>query len=167
MNELLDNTVIPAKAGIQKTPSAENVAGGQGFWIPAVAAALAALLLVACGGRPEATAARPPATALPLVAYDRASAAIGAELVQEYGCNTCHSTDGTTLVGPTWQGLYGTEEELEDGTSATVNDDYIRESIRMPDLKVVKGFTAGLMPATLGVEDDEIPHIIEYMKSLR
>ena len=127
----------------------------------------AVMLAVSCGGGSEARPTPAPSTPLPPVAYDQQSARVGAELVQQYGCNTCHSTDGTTLVGPTWQGLYGTEEELEDGTAATVNDDYIRESIRMPDLKVVKGFTAGLMPATLGVEDDEIPHIIEYMKSLR
>ena len=122
-----------------------------------------ALLLAACGGGPAPTQM----PALPLIDYDAESAAIGAGLVEQYGCNACHSTDGTTLVGPTWQGLYGTQEELEDGTSETVSDEYIRESIRTPDLKVVEGFTAGLMPATIGVEDEEIPHIIEYMQSLR
>lgn len=130
-----------------------------------VLAAAVALTGAACGDSPTLTPSSQ--VAGPTIAYDRASAAMGAQLVEQYGCNTCHSTDGTKLVGPTWQGLYGTQEELEDGTSAAVDDDYIRESIRMPDLKVVKGFTAGLMPATLGVEDDEIPHIIEYMKSLR
>ena len=125
-------------------------------------AAVLALQGVACGGEPKATPTR-----LPPVSYDRASAEIGSQLVEQYGCNACHSTDGTTLVGPTWRGLYGTEEELEDGTSATVNYEYIAESIEDPNAKVVRGFTAGLMPPTLGVEDDEIPHIIEYMKSLR
>ena len=70
-------------------------------------------------------------------------------------------------MGPTWQGLYGTEEALEDGTTATVDADYITESIKDPNAKIVQGFTAGLMPANLGVEDEEIPHIVEYMKSLR
>lgn len=129
-------------------------------------AAVVVLAGAACGGG-SAAPTPTPEFAGPTIAYDRASAATGAQLVEQYGCNTCHSTDGTKLVGPTWQGLYGTQEELEDGTSAVVDDDYIRESISMPDLKVVKGFTAGLMPATLGVKDDEIPHIIEYMKSLR
>ena len=130
-----------------------------------IVAAVMALAGAACGDSPTLTPS--PQVAGPTIAYDRASAAMGAQLVEEYGCNVCHSTDGTTLVGPTWQGLYGTLEELEDGTSAVVDDEYIRESIRMPDLRVVKGFTAGLMPATLGVKDEEIPHIIEYMKSLR
>ena len=84
-----------------------------------------------------------------------------------YGCLACHSTDGSALVGPTWQGLYGTQEALEDGTSVTVNDGYIKESIQDPNAKITAGFTAGLMPPTLGVKDEEIPHIIEYIKSLR
>ncbi len=94
-------------------------------------------------------------------------AALGEEIYLKYGCNACHSTDGTTLVGPTWQGLYGTEEELEDGTSALVDEAYVVESVKEPNARITKGFTAGLMPATLGVTDDEILHIIEYMKTLR
>ena len=94
-------------------------------------------------------------------------ASLGEQIYLNYGCNACHSTDGTALVGPTWQGLYGTEEELKGGTSVLVDDAYITESIRDPNAKITRGFTAGLMPATLGVKDEEIPHIIEYMKSLR
>ena len=94
-------------------------------------------------------------------------AALGEQIFKSYGCNACHSTDGTTLVGPTWLGLYGTEEELEDGTAALVDLPYIVESIKDPNARITKGFTAGLMPATLGVSDDEILHIIEYMKTLR
>ena len=92
---------------------------------------------------------------------------IGFTLVQNYGCAACHSIDGSVLTGPSWQGIYGSQEALTDGTAATVNDEYITESIKNPDAKVVEGFTAGLMPATLGVQDDEIPHIIEYIKSLQ
>ena len=91
---------------------------------------------------------------------------IGADLVLSYGCLACHSTDGSDLVGPTWQGLYGTQESIDDGTSVTVDDEYIKESIQDPNAKITQGFTAGLMPPTLGVKDEEIPHIIEYIKSL-
>ena len=92
---------------------------------------------------------------------------LGAQIVATRGCAACHSIDGSVLVGPSWQGLYGKQEMLEDGTTVTVNDEYITESIRDPNTKVVQGFTAGLMSATLGVTDEEIPHIIEYMKSLQ
>ena len=94
---------------------------------------------------------------------------LGEDIFQSYGCNACHSTDGTALVGPTWQGLYGTEEELSDGTAALVDEAYIVESIKEPNARITQGFTAGLMPAqaVLGITDDEILHIIEYMKTLR
>ena len=135
----------------------------------ALAAFLCLLLLAACGSEPAptATTARPAAVAHPVIPVDEGSAAIGEQLALQYGCNACHSTDGTALVGPTWLGLYGTMEELEDGSSALVDDAYITESIKDPNAKITRGFTAGLMPATLGVKDEEIPHIIEYMKSLR
>ncbi len=136
------------------------------------------LLHVACGGAMSASPTHGPP--IPTVTVDSSnlaslstatqgapSAEVGEQLVQAYGCNACHSIDGTALVGPTWQGLYGTEEALEGGETAVVDGQYIRESIRDPNAKIVQGFTAGLMPATLGVKDEEIPHIIEYMKSLR
>ena len=135
-----------------------------------LALTLLLLLPVACGSEAaQPAASSPPARTpvAPVAPFDRASAATGEQLAQQYGCNVCHSPDGSALVGPTWQGLYGTMEELEDGSSALVDDAYITESILDPNAKITRGFTAGLMPATLGVKDDEIPHIIEYMKSLR
>ena len=140
------------------------------------------LLLTGCGSEPPATGAPSQATSAPIptvttdanllasvasVTGGEPSADIGAQLALAYGCQACHSTDGAALVGPTWQGLYGTQEDLEDGTSVGVDDEYIAESIKNPNAKITQGFTAGLMPATLGVKDEEIPHIIEYIKSLR
>ena len=93
------------------------------------------------------------------------TAAEGERLANEvYGCNACHSTDGTVLVGPSWQGIYGSQEALEGGGSATVDGDYIRESINTPDAQLVEGF-GNLMPV-LGLSDTEIDSIIEYIKSL-
>ena len=94
-------------------------------------------------------------------------AGYGELLYTQYGCNACHTTDGTSLTGPTWLGLYGSQEDLADGTSVTVDDEYITESILDPNAKITAGFTAGLMPTTLGVSEEDIPHIIEYMKSLQ
>ena len=138
--------------------------------------------LVACGGgsAPSATPSQGAAATVPAVTADptilaslgaatgsEPSADVGADLVLAYGCLACHSTDGSELVGPTWQGLYGTQEELENGSTILVDDSYITESIKAPNAKITRGFTAGLMPATLGVKDEEIPHIIEYIKSLK
>lgn len=93
------------------------------------------------------------------------TAAKGQQLVIDYGCVACHSTDGTVLVGPSWQGIYGSSEALEGGGAATVDDDYIRESVKEPGLKLVEGF-GDLMPV-LEISDAEIDSIIEYIKTLR
>ena len=93
------------------------------------------------------------------------SAAEGQRLSNEvYGCNACHSIDGTVLVGPSWQGIWGTQEALEGGGSATVDGDYIRKSIHEPGADLVEGF-GNLMPV-LGLTDAEIDSIILYIESL-
>ena len=53
-----------------------------------------------------------------------------------FACVSCHSLDGTPGVGPTWQGVYGREERLTDGTTVIVDDAYIRESIYDPNAKL-------------------------------
>ena len=61
-------------------------------------------------------------------------------------CLSCHSVDGSAMVGPTWKGLYGEEVELDDGTTVIADDAYLAESITDPGAKIVKGFPAGAMP---------------------
>ncbi len=91
----------------------------------------------------------------------------GAQLAQTLGCAACHSTDGKKITGPSWKGIYGTQEKLTDGTSATVNDAYITESILKPNAKVVEGYPEGTMPPYEGlVTDEQIKDIIAYIKTL-
>ncbi len=94
-------------------------------------------------------------------------AELGKKLYTERGCNACHSIDGSTLVGPTWKGLYGHEVDLQDGAKVTVNENYIRESILEPQAQLVKGYTP-TMPSFRGVlSDEDITGIIAYIKSLK
>src|SRR5689334_18429248 len=53
-------------------------------------------------------------------------------------CMACHSIDGSTIVGPTWKGLYGSTVELEGGTTVVADDAYIANSIKNPLSQVVK-----------------------------
>ena len=46
---------------------------------------------------------------------------------------TCHSIDGSEGIGPTFKGIYGRTEKLSDGSTVTVDDAYMRESIRQPE----------------------------------
>ncbi len=90
----------------------------------------------------------------------------GAKLYTTKACITCHSTDGTAGTGPTWKGIYGTQEKLADGSSVLVDENYIRESILQPQAKVVAGFQP-VMPTFQGIlKDRDIDAVIAYMKSL-
>ena len=64
----------------------------------------------------------------------------GRDVAESTGCMACHSLDGSQVVGPTWQGLWGSEKALADGSTVVVDESYIVESIRMPTAKLVEGF---------------------------
>ena len=93
---------------------------------------------------------------------------LGEKLLTRKGCVACHSTDGRKVVGPSYKGLFGREEEMEDGTKVMVDENYIRESILNPNAKVVKGYPKGVMQSFQGqVTEDELNAIIEFMKTLK
>jgi cytochrome c oxidase subunit 2 len=90
----------------------------------------------------------------------------GKAVVIKLGCLTCHSTDGSTKIGPTWKNLYESKVTLSDGTTVTADDNYIRESLLVPGAQVVKGFP-NVMPTFKGIiKDDEITAVIAYLKTL-
>lgn len=93
------------------------------------------------------------------------SAERGKTIAQNNGCPACHSTDGSQLVGPTWQNLYGHKVTLEDGSTVTANEEYLRESIVEPSAKIVEGFPPSMVPYDY-LSDSEINSLIEYIKSL-
>jgi cytochrome c oxidase subunit 2 len=90
----------------------------------------------------------------------------GEQLAQEWACNTCHSTDGSQMTGPTWQGLYDSERNFADGSSTVADENYIRESILEPNAKVVEGFQPIMNTYQGQLNDDQINAIIEYIKTL-
>ncbi|MEX2431002.1 MAG: PQQ-binding-like beta-propeller repeat protein [Dehalococcoidia bacterium] len=100
---------------------------------------------------------------------DDSLAAQGEQLVQSQGCLGCHSTGGGAMIGPTFQGLYGSQETLQDGSTVQADDAYLRESIVEPNAKVAQGFPSGVMPQGYGsrFSDQEIDAIVEYLKTLQ
>ena len=91
----------------------------------------------------------------------------GQTVAQNTGCLACHSTDGSPMVGPTWQGAYGHEVTLANGETVMADEEYIRESIRDPDAKIVQGYPNS-MPAygESQISADELEALIAYIKSL-
>ncbi len=90
----------------------------------------------------------------------------GQNLAVLKGCAACHSVDDTTKIAPPWRGLYGSQIELDDGSSVTVDEAYLIESIKEPNAKIVKGFTRGAMPA-ISLTEEEIDSLVAYIMSVK
>jgi cytochrome c oxidase subunit 2 len=88
----------------------------------------------------------------------------GRALSESKGCVACHTIDGSPRVGPTWKGLYGKTETMVDGSTARVDEAYLRSFILNPQARQVKGF-APVMPK-LEVTDEELAAIVAYIQSL-
>ncbi len=88
----------------------------------------------------------------------------GRQLVEKYGCNACHSQDGSASLGPGWKGLYGRTEPLADGTSVLVDEAYLKESILDPKARLVQGYPPVMVTYTLN--EDELGALIALIKSL-
>ena len=82
-------------------------------------------------------------------------------------CASCHSVDGSKIVGPTMKGLYGNNRKFADGSTAKADDNYLRESILVSSAKIVEGFPPA-MPLFQGqLNDEEIENLIEYIKTIK
>ena len=92
------------------------------------------------------------------------AAAQGRALAQSRGCVACHSTDGSKMVGPTWQGLFGHRVTLADGSTITADEKYLEESITAPNAKVVQGYPPAMPPTPL--QPAEVAALVAYIKSL-
>lgn len=122
--------------------------------------------LAACLALPDETVVAPasrggaataPAPALP------PSPERGAALYRTW-CAACHSTTEARSIGPTFQGLFGRDREFTDGTHAAADEAYLRQSIREPQAKTVKGYQP-LMPQ-VRLADDEVESLIAFIKAI-
>jgi cytochrome c oxidase subunit 2 len=89
----------------------------------------------------------------------------GAKVFQATGCPTCHLADGTGL-GPSLLGVYGQPVKLTTGETVTADDAYMRESIILPKVKVVAGFSP-VMPSFQGqITEEQLNNLIAYLRAL-
>jgi cytochrome c oxidase subunit 2 len=90
----------------------------------------------------------------------------GYKLMDANLCLACHSTDGQPSIGPTLKGVYQRTEKLKDGSTATVDDAFIREKVLHPEAKIVAGTYEQEMPKT-ELTGQEIDQILDYLKTLK
>ncbi len=95
--------------------------------------------------------------------------ALGERLAKNNGCFGCHSIDGSDGVGPTWQGLFGSENTLVSGETITVNQAYLEEAIINPNGQIVLGYPANIMPQNYAsiFTENEIENLIAFIESLK
>lgn len=118
------------------------------------AAAVAALLvgvLGACGGDDSGDDGR----------QLSAEARRGRDLADDNGCQSCHRPDG---IGPQWEGLYGSEVELADGSTVVADDEYLARSINDPGADVVVGYNVRMPNNRLG--EEQVASIVAYIREL-
>ncbi len=96
-------------------------------------------------------------------------AARGEKWAKNNGCISCHSLDGSPGVGPTWKGLYGTTQQLADGSTVTVDETYLHNAIVIPNAQVAAGFPANVMPQNFKdtISEQQLADIIEFIKTLK
>lgn len=182
-----------AAAGPASTPTVTPTAAPEPTTASTVAAAPAAEPTPTATAAPIATPAstatraatpEPTATAAPTATPERTATSmpaatpeptppppdpeVGRQLAQANACTACHTITGGVGVGPTWQGLFGREQTLSDGTTVVVGYTYLRESIINTDAKVVEGFAPGVMPQDFAqrLSEEQIASIIAYIKTL-
>ena len=96
---------------------------------------------------------------------DQSIAAQGAVLFRTHGCSGCHAP-GATVHAPPLEGLYGRSVALEDGTTVKADDQYIRDSILLPQAQITAGYPH-IMPTYQNVlGEDEVLKLVAYIKSL-
>lgn len=87
----------------------------------------------------------------------------GEQLAAEVGCLSCH-TDRGTSTAPSLVGIWGTDVQLADDRTVTVDDEYVTRSITEPGADVVEGYNP-IMP-TFPLEDDEVGRLVDWVRSL-
>ena len=88
------------------------------------------------------------------------------DLVEEQGCLSCHSTDGSVVAGPSFKGIFGRKTVvLRDGkeVTITVDDAYLRTAILNPGKDIVKGFDP-IMPTFDSLSEKEVQAIIDWLQ---
>jgi cytochrome c oxidase subunit 2 len=89
-------------------------------------------------------------------------------LLEKKSCITCHSLDGTVMVGPSFKNLYGRKAiVIVNGKEQEIqrDDAYLEKAIQTPGTFAIKGYPPAmpLNPLTA----DELKQVIELIKSFR
>ncbi len=107
---------------------------------------------------------------------DLSMATRGRQLFLKHQCIACHAQDSTQHA-PNLENLYGHEVLLDDGRKVIADENYIRESIRLPRAKVVLGWKPIMPqfdppdrpndPTDNRMSEEELQDLVEFIKNLK
>jgi cytochrome c oxidase subunit 2 len=93
--------------------------------------------------------------------------AAGQSIYYKQGCSSCHSIDGTQSTGPTFKGLWGKTEKMNDGSTELIDARYVKLSLINPHVKIVAGYPSPSKMPVKDLPDSDIAAICAYLKSLQ
>ena len=106
-----------------------------------------------------------------LSAQEETQESEGLTIIKNTGCTACHSLDGSKLVGPSFKGLFGSDNiVITDGDEheITVDEGYIKTSIYEPDKDIVNGYNKGLMQSYKKIlSEEDVKKIIDFLKEYK
>lgn len=91
-------------------------------------------------------------------------AAEGAALFISQGCAACHQT-GSSQLAPDLRGIFNSPQPMADDATSIADDNYLTESIRQPQQRIVRGYSAS-MPSYAHLTDEQVARLTAYLKSL-
>jgi uncharacterized membrane protein len=97
-------------------------------------------------------------------AYTSPAAAAGAKLFVSQGCAACHQV-GSSQLAPDLKGIFHSTQILTDESGILADESYLLESIRQPQIKIVKGYAAA-MPPFAHLSDGQLQELVAYLKTL-
>ena len=90
----------------------------------------------------------------------------GMQVAQDQRCSSCHTTDGTRAVGPSWKDLAGSTVTLSSGAHVVADDAYLERSIRNPRVQAVKGYINFMPEVYRDLSRRQVADLIAYLHDL-
>jgi cytochrome c oxidase subunit 2 len=132
------------------------------------AAVLSIALFAACGDEPKRAEEGDLGSGLP----DRPPRGLtpekwGERLFIEHGCLGCHTIHGARSVGGSLAGIWGAPRTFADGSTGTVDEAYVRESIDSPSEKVVDGFGDAMPSYRQRLSQAQVDALVAFLATRR
>jgi cytochrome c oxidase subunit 2 len=101
---------------------------------------------------------------------DKTLAERGHALFDRLGCAGCHGGNAqgseSPIRAPPLVGLYGRPVPLSDGTFAKADDQYIHDSIMLPNKQIAAGYAPRMPPFGNVLDEEQVAQLEAYIRSL-